>query len=148
MQIAGRWEYCPDGAIRPMVVVEILKGDGSLWSELFLIDSGADAAVLNFGLLPRLNLPAQPPMQGHALVGLTGSTGSAGFVMVSTALEFAKTDGGKIRVYGQFAAFTQATSNAYVVRQKIEKRGDQTATARFVIRKWDKSFESLALEVT
>jgi hypothetical protein len=36
----------------------------------------------------------------------------------------------------------------YVVRQRVLQRGDQNSTAKFVIRKWDKSLETLAVEVT
>ncbi|GEM_PF-5821099 len=39
------------------------------------------------------------------------------------------------------------TGRAYAVRQKVDKPGDQTATVRFVVRKWDKSLETLSVDV-
>ena len=113
MQIAGTWAKCPDGTTRPMVAVEIVKGDGSLWSEYFLVDSGADATVFNCGVFPKLNLPIAPSPPGYNLVGITGSSG--GFVHVDTSLQFTTTDGGKVRVNGQFAAFTQPIGYTYSI---------------------------------
>ncbi len=89
-----------------MINVEIQNADGTLQSDDFLIDSGADCTVLSAAVFQRSNLPASPTGPGLGLVGIGGS---GGFVVVSTVLVFRRSDGGTATVRGTIAAFTVST---------------------------------------
>jgi len=95
-----------------MVRVNAVGADANLHEEFFLLDSGADRTVLSAFFSLRLNLPTQPVPGGFSLVGISGSSP---FVVISTALEFTQSDGGSVRVRGNFAAFTDPAATDYSV---------------------------------
>lgn len=103
MQIAGEWLLCDDGVTRPVVRAQAIGSGGRPTSEHFLIDTGADRTVFSTALLARLRFSTTPASPGFALVGISGSSP---FVLVTTALELPRHDGGVARVRGEFAAFT------------------------------------------
>jgi hypothetical protein len=102
MLIRGEWLLCDDGEFRPVVTGNVQAADGSLHSERFLIDSGADSTVLGVALLNKLGLTASPPPPG---ITVSGVGGSQGCVVVSTMLELLRDDGGQATVRGKFLAF-------------------------------------------
>jgi hypothetical protein len=95
-----------------MVNVEIARADGTYYSELFLIDTGADATVLSAYLVQQVNPSPVPAPPGFSLVGISGTSGS---VMVQTVLVFRRSDGGHARVQGQFAAFVDPAASDYSI---------------------------------
>src|SRR5205823_285700 len=103
MQILGEWLLCDDGITRPTVRAIVFGSSGVFVSDDFLIDSGADRTVLSATLFSRLSLPIN---QAPADFTLAGIGGASGFVLTSTVIEFARSDGGPARVRGEFAAFT------------------------------------------
>jgi hypothetical protein len=70
---------------------------------MFLIDTGADRTVFSAGFAGALHLPAQPAPSG---LGLQGVGGGSPHVVVNTAVQFSRDDGGSVRMQGNFAAFT------------------------------------------
>jgi hypothetical protein len=112
MVIVGKWLLCSDGVTRPTVPAAIQMSDGNLYSEDFLIDSGADRSVFSAAVLQNLNLPANPATPGVALVGISGGTT---FVLVTTMVEFTRDDGGPARVRGEFAAFVDPAATDFSI---------------------------------
>ena len=104
MVIAGFWLRCDDGITRPVVVVQIQAADGSTHDDRFLIDSGADRTVLSADFLGRLGLTAK------SAATLAGVGGQQDCVLVNTALEFKRDEGGTAVVRGEYAAFTDPTA--------------------------------------
>jgi hypothetical protein len=102
----------PDGATRPMIPAHLLRQDGTLYSEAFLIDTGADITVLSAAVLQQLNCPTAPPPAGLSLVGISGS---GAFVLVQAVLEFRRADGGAARVRGSVAAFVDPAASDYSI---------------------------------
>lgn len=72
MQISGRWVSFDDGAVRPIVLVQVLGADGQGFDGDFLIDTGADHTVIGALLLHQLGLAVFDPPSGVALAGLVG----------------------------------------------------------------------------
>lgn len=107
MLIAGEWKLRDDGVMRPIVRARVLGSNGSLVSEDFLIDSGADRTVLSATLLARLPLLARSAQPDFTLSGIGGTTT---FVSVTTVMEFVRDDGALARVRGEFAGFTDPTA--------------------------------------
>ena len=107
MRIPGEWQVCDDGVTRPLARAAVLDGDGHLIAEDSLIDSGADRTVFAPALLTRLRLPISSASTG---VTLSGIGGASPFVVLTTAVEFLRDDGGAVRVRGEFAAFTDPTA--------------------------------------
>ena len=103
MLVSGEWQLRDDGGVRPIIRARVLGSAGQLTSENFLIDSGADRTVLSAVLLSRLHLPIQSASPGFILRGIGGTSE---FVLVSTAIEFMRDDGGSVRIRGEFAGFT------------------------------------------
>jgi hypothetical protein len=95
-----------------MVTAGIHKADGTLYSEVFLIDTGADTTVLSAAVFQHLNLAPVPLPPGYNLVGISGT---AGGVLVSTAVEFTRADGGTALVRGNFAAFLNPSATDYSI---------------------------------
>ncbi|HEV3256360.1 MAG TPA: retropepsin-like aspartic protease [Gemmataceae bacterium] len=95
-----------------MVPIDVRASHGTLLQDLFLIDTGADRTVLSAFFAGRLNLPVNPSPPGYGLVGISGETA---FVLINTALQFIRTDGGPARVNGQFAAFLDTRATDYSV---------------------------------
>jgi hypothetical protein len=75
--------------------------DGSMVIVDFLADTGADRTVLSAAILSQLGLPSVPAP--HSLGGVGGPTAT---VLVDTAIQFYRHDGGLAVFRGQFAAFT------------------------------------------
>jgi hypothetical protein len=103
MLITGKWLLCHDGVTRPVVRGNVEAADGSMVSETFLVDSGADRTVFSAGLVKQLALAPAAPPPGFNLAGIGGSQG---IVVIATVLEFTRSDGGTATVRGTFAAFT------------------------------------------
>ena len=107
MLIAGEWQVGDDGVLRPLVRAAVSGIDGRLVADDFLIDSGADRTVLSAALLARLSLPTRSAPSGSILSGIGGG---CTFVLVTSAVEFIREDGGVVRVRGEFAGFTDPTA--------------------------------------
>jgi len=107
MLIAGKWQVGDDGVLRPLVRAAVSGIDGRLVADDFLIDSGADRTVLSAALLARLSLPTRSAPSGSILSGIGGG---CAFVLVTSAVEFIREDGGVVRVRGEFAGFTDPTA--------------------------------------
>ncbi|CEF49286.1 unnamed protein product [uncultured bacterium] len=60
MLINGFWLLCQDDIVRPVLLGEVLKADGSWMPAHFLIDSGADQTVFSVDVLNALQLPPAP----------------------------------------------------------------------------------------
>jgi hypothetical protein len=103
MRIVGQWLVGNDGVHRPTVLIEVGGAGGILIQEYFLVDCGADSSALSAALLPKLNLPTQPPPSGLSLQGISGSSQ---FVVVATRLELPRDDGGVATIHGRFPALT------------------------------------------
>jgi hypothetical protein len=103
MRILGEWWTCDDGIVRPVVETLVLGAAGVNYPERFLIDTGADRTVLSAALLGKLQIPTQPFPVGSGLAGVSGVTAA---VIVTTVIEFARSDGGPVRIRGPIAAFT------------------------------------------
>jgi hypothetical protein len=103
MVIGGEWLVCDDGITRPIVRIQVPRADRSLMEERFLVDTAADRTVFSAGLLKKLQL-----LGNHAPAGVTleGIGGASPYVVVTTALELPRKDGGPVIVRGDFAAFT------------------------------------------
>ena len=102
MLITGKWQVGDDGMLRPLVRAAVSGIDGRLVADDFLIDSGADRTVLSAALLARLSLPTRSAPSGSTLRGIGGG---CAFVLVTSAVEFIRDDGGAVRVHGEFAGF-------------------------------------------
>jgi len=107
MLITGKWQVGDDGVLRPLVRAAVSGIDGRLVADDFLIDSGADRTVLSAALLARLSLPTRSAPSGSILSGIGGG---CAFVLVTSAVEFIREDGGVVRVRGEFAGFTDPTA--------------------------------------
>jgi hypothetical protein len=103
MVIVGKWIVASDGITRPMVLVRVTGAEGLHTEERFLVDTAADRTALSADLLKKLQLPGNHTAAG---VSLQGIGGASPFVVVTTALEFRREDGGVARVRGEFAALT------------------------------------------
>jgi hypothetical protein len=86
--------------------------NGSLERDRFLIDSGADRTVLSADLLMRLALP---PSVGSAGYSLAGVGGVQNHVLIQTALELSRQDGGTAIIRGEFAAFTDPAATDFSI---------------------------------
>ena len=100
MRINGQWLTCPDGDVRPVVIAELLAGDGTWRENTFMLDTGADHTVFTAQVLADLKLPAV------AAVPLTGVGGAAASVGLTTKLRMTRDDGGYFTIGGAFSAFT------------------------------------------
>jgi len=107
MLITGKWQVGDDGVLRPLVRAAVSGIDGRLVADDFLIDSGADRTVLSAALLARLSLPTRSAPSGSTLSGIGGG---CAFVLVTSAVEFIREDGGAVRVRGEFAGVTDPTA--------------------------------------
>ncbi len=107
MLIAGEWWLCDDGVRRPALRAKVQAADGTFLAAVFLVDSCADRTVFSADLLSKLHLA---PTAAPAGLALQGVGGKSGFVVVSTAIEFTRDDGGPARGRGDFAAFTDPTA--------------------------------------
>jgi Retroviral aspartyl protease len=115
MRIAGEWQAGDDGVTRPVVQAQIQCADGTLLSEEFLVDSGADRTVFRAHLLKTLDFPASAVLEGSILQGI-GGVGES--VVVKTVVVLTRDDGGKVHMRGEFAGFfdTSATDMSILGR--------------------------------
>jgi hypothetical protein len=102
MQIAGSWLLFDDGVTRPVIDADIHGANGPC-SALFLVDCGADQTVFSNATYQNLGVEGKPPNVDFRLLGISGA---ASFVLLASAIEFTRDDGGPARVRGEFAAFT------------------------------------------
>lgn len=107
MLIVGEWFTCDDGVARPVVQVRVRDHQGHFLTENFLVDCCADRTVLSAFLLARLNIPHQSPAAGTSLQGIGGASNH---VIVVTALELTRDDGGPVQINGTFSAFCDPTA--------------------------------------
>jgi hypothetical protein len=98
VRIEGKWVLCEDAINRPMV--EVSLAGGAPFSELFLVDSGADKTVFCRQTLDALGLETLPTERIKA----AGVGGATSLVALETAIEFAVAGGGTVRVTGPFSA--------------------------------------------
>src|SRR5712691_4099085 len=91
MLITGKWQVGDDGVLRPLVRAAVSGIDGRLVADDFLIDSGADHTVLSAALLARLSLPTRSAPSRSTLSGIGGG---CAFVLLTSAVEFIREDGG------------------------------------------------------
>jgi hypothetical protein len=103
MQLLGSWRRFDDGITRPVISVAVVGREGRRCREDFLVDCGSDRTVLNAAMYDRLDLPSTLPTDETSLVGVSGHVS---FVLVETALELPRNDGGVARIRGAFAAIT------------------------------------------
>ena len=102
MLLPGHWLLCDDGVLRPIFRGKMTASDGSLLEVEFLADTGADRTALCAAVVERLGLPTVA-----AAVQLGGVGGSSVTVIVDTAIQLMRGDGGTAVFRGQFAAFTE-----------------------------------------
>ena len=103
MIIVGQWLLGDDGITRPIVRAKVAGADGTLHSERFLIDTGADRSAFSAALRDKLQWPSNHTAPGFALQGIGGASP---FVMGTAVVELTRADGGPARISGPFAAFT------------------------------------------
>jgi hypothetical protein len=101
MLLPGHWLLCDDGVLRPIFRAQVVTGSGSLFPVEFLADTAADRTVLCAAILQNLGLPA---VTATTLLGGVG--GSSPTVVVDTAIQLPRDDGGMAVFRGQFAGFT------------------------------------------
>lgn len=76
MIIAGEWRVRDDGIPRPLLRAKVQAADGTLISDDFLIDIGADRTVFSAALFGKLGLVGSTRPQGEWLTGVGGPTAS------------------------------------------------------------------------
>jgi hypothetical protein len=103
MRIVGDWFLFDDGESRPILRAKLRTGHGTMITEQFLVDTGADRTVFTAALLRQLALPAEPAPPDERLLGIGGA---AAYVVVESAIELTRDDGGPAVVRGRFTAFT------------------------------------------
>lgn len=118
MRIVGSWYRFLDGETRPILRAKLQTGHGTVITDQFLVDIGADRTVFSAALLGQLGLPVESPPPDLQLHGISGS---AAFVFVDSVIEFTRDDGGPATVRGSFAAFTdpQATDLSVLGRDVL-----------------------------
>jgi hypothetical protein len=86
--------------IRPVILADVLNGQGDWITTSFLVDTAADRTVFSNDVLRLLQLtPVESSDQ------LSGVGGTAESVVIETQIRFTKTDGEKVLFRGQFAGF-------------------------------------------
>lgn len=101
MLIHGEWYPCEDGVRRPVVGGEILAASGDWISLHFLIDTGADRTVLSNEVRRLLEYSAD------AESDLGGVGGFANASLLRNTIRLSRSDGAKVALNGEFAAFLQ-----------------------------------------
>jgi hypothetical protein len=103
MRIVGDWFLFDDGESRPILRAKLRTVRGTMVTEQFLVDTGANRTVFTAALLQQLALPVEPAPADERLLGIDGA---AAHVVVETAIELTRDDGGPAVVRGKFTAFT------------------------------------------
>lgn len=103
MRIVGDWFLFEDGEGRPILRAKLQTGRGTMITEQFLLDTGADRTVFSAALLQQLAIPFEPAPADERLFGIGGA---APYVIVESAIELTRDDGGPAVVRGKFTAFT------------------------------------------
>lgn len=111
MEIAGEWQTCEDGVMRPMVRVTVVGADAAGEREWFLIDPGADRTVLSADFFAQLSLSSDAASDAS----LQGIGGNTAFVNFTAALEIETLSGGSAVVRGTFAAFVDPTATDFSI---------------------------------
>lgn len=103
MEIGGLWVLCQDNVIRPTVIGDVVTARGSIESELFVVDTGADRTILCWSTFQRLGFPPIAPPPTASLSGLGGTTP---FVLFRTSVTFMATDGTGVIFHRDFIGVT------------------------------------------
>jgi predicted aspartyl protease len=101
MRIDGHWAKDDDELTRPIFRVQVKTASGEWLPAPFLVDTGADRAVICADVLNKLGQPTT-----QALRQLGGVGGAVETVELWTDLKFSRTDGGTVIVNACYAAFT------------------------------------------
>ena len=112
MRIAGIWQKCDDGVVRPVLVVCVGGPAATTVAETFLIDTGADRTVFSATLLNQMGGASSGAPAGISLAGIGGTQS---FVQVGAVLTLPRDDGGIATVRGDFAAFTDPTATDFSI---------------------------------
>lgn len=105
MRIDGSWLICDDGVLRPIIVADAKRSDGT-WLEIrMLVDTGADRTVLSADILESLKIPGDQPKENLAGVGGTVSS-----VIISTQLRMIGRTNQSMLLDGNITAFTDAAA--------------------------------------
>jgi hypothetical protein len=107
MRIVGDWFLFDDGESRPILRAKVWTAQGTTVTEQFLVDTGADRTAFTAALLQQLALPVESAPADERLVGIGGV---AAYVIVESAIELTRDDGGPAVVRGKFTAFTDPGS--------------------------------------
>ncbi|MFO0805752.1 MAG: hypothetical protein U0791_21835 [Gemmataceae bacterium] len=102
MRINGEWKWDENGVMTPVLICELLSGDGEWMKSQFLIDSGAERTVISPDILRTLDAPVQ-----MALDSLVGVGAAVQVLTVSTYLRLKLDDGATITVNGPFFGLPQ-----------------------------------------
>ncbi|MBI3651220.1 MAG: aspartyl protease family protein [Acidobacteria bacterium] len=105
MQINGKWSWCDDGILRPLLVGDIQTVNGSWELVEFLVDTGADRTVLNEAVFSSLGLT---PMRTQEAIG--GLGGTVDSVVIETRIRFLRDTGEPLSFRGKFTAVTATTA--------------------------------------
>jgi len=73
MRIVGDWFLFDDGESRPILRAKLRTGHGTMVTEQFLLDTGADRMVFTAALLQQLALPVEPAPADERLLGIGGA---------------------------------------------------------------------------
>ena len=117
MRIVGNWFLFEDGEHRPILRAKVQTCRGTTVAEQFLVDTGADRTVFSATLLGQLGLPTRVAPADERLLGIGGA---APYVMIETAIELTRDDGGPAIVRGMFTAFTDVlTTDLSVIGRDV-----------------------------
>ena len=112
MQIAGKWQQCDDGVVRPILVIDVITSTGVSVEAMFLVDSGADRTVFSEALAKKMGGATASAPSGVSLAGIGGTQS---FVQVHATLKLPRTDGGVATVQANFAAFTDPSATDFCI---------------------------------
>jgi len=103
MRCNGLWRHGEDGIVRPVIVTEVLRPEGTWWPVEFLVDTGADRTVISAGVLNELGLLYTLPVDRIGGVG-----GFVDSVDVTTQIRLERDDGQWVTLRGTYAACLQS----------------------------------------
>lgn len=106
MVIGGKWVADDDTVVRPYIWAHVGPGDGEPAHERFLVDTGADASRLSFGLMAQLGPAVRAEAIRHSLVGVGGRVEAA---LVNARIVFETADGRAVTINGPYLAATAAS---------------------------------------
>ena len=107
MRVNGKWMFCDDGVIRPVVPGFVRETGGQLVEVGFLLDAGADRTVFSADFCDLLR---SMETRGDEQVLLSGIGGSVGSIAVETVIGFRMDNQRVVTVRGSFGVFTESES--------------------------------------